>query len=480
MKPEPGMMVTSSVKLVSPLGEGGMGSVWLAQHQSLHTQVVVKFIAAEFTNSPEALSRFSREAAAASQVKSPHVVQTLDHGVTPEGLPYIVMEFLEGRDLENHLSHVGRMAPVEVAEVVTQLSRALEKAHAVGIIHRDIKPANIFLCDAGDGALFVKLLDFGIAKGMNIPLLDSGTRTGSMIGSPFYMSPEQLIGAKDVDFHTDLWSVGVVAFESLTGRRAFDAETVGALALKIHNDPIPLPSQVNVDLANLDDWFARACAKKPEERFSSAKEMADSLAAAASGRRTHTSIAPPNSAGNGPHSRRSKAIVGEAKTVLDPTTDPRSRTDAGLGVQSQSVAPKKSRGLAIGITAVVALGVLTFVGVTRFKPGRATVDPDATAGSVHTTGILAGTGSASNSSPLSSSSSAASTASAINPPGTSSAPNAVGSVSPQTSASAPVAVSLPGAGGGRPIRPISSSRRPSQNSVPSTSSSAPKRPDDIY
>ena len=148
-----------------------MGSGWIAEHTALHTQVVVKFIAAEFAKNEEALDRFSREAAAASQVRSPHVVQTLDHGITPDGIPYIVMEYLEGHDLESHMAR-GAMEQKEVLEIVAQLSRALEKAHGVGIVHRDIKPSNIFLCDAGDGGLFVKLLDFGIAKGANMPKLD--------------------------------------------------------------------------------------------------------------------------------------------------------------------------------------------------------------------------------------------------------------------------------------------------------------------
>jgi serine/threonine-protein kinase len=485
------MMVTSSVKLVRPLGEGGMGSVWLAEHQSLHTQVVVKFIAAEFTTSPEALARFSREAAAASQVKSPHVVQTLDHGITSEGLPYIVMEYLEGRDLENHLLQVGRMPPHEVAEVVTQLSRALEKAHAVGIVHRDIKPANIFFCDAGDGALFVKLLDFGIAKGMNIPLLDSGTRTGTMIGSPFYMSPEQLVGAKDMDHRTDLWSVGVVAFEAVTGRRAFDAETVGGLALKIHNEPTPLPSQVSPELANLDEWFMHACAKKPEERFGSAKEMADSLMAAVTGRRTHTSMPPtsgmnaPGSAGgsgSSPGSRRSPdPLVGSAKTQLAPGTDPRGRTDGGLGLQAPQLQspPRKGRTVGLLVGGVVFLGLAAF-GVVKLGKGQAgTAGPDMGSNQVQSAAIATGapTGSGAGGNGGSNSANGAATGAPSTAPSAQNVQNASGAPS-----SVPSAVAVgSGSGSAKPIRPLPS-HKPSQNTVPLASSgtAAPKRTDDIY
>ncbi len=462
-------MVTSSVKLVRPLGEGGMGSVWLAAHQSLHTQVVVKFIAAEYTTSPEALARFSREAAAASQVKSPHVVQTLDHGVTADGLPYIVMEYLEGRDLENHLAHLqeqgARMTPYEVAEVVSQLARALEKAHVVGIVHRDIKPANIFFCDAGDGALFVKLLDFGIAKGVNIPLLDSGTRTGTMIGSPYYMSPEQLVGAKDVDFHTDLWSVGVVAFEMLTGRRAFEAETVGALALLIHNEPPPLPSQVSPELASLDEWFMRACAKKPGDRYGSAKEMADGLAAAVNGSRSHNSQAPPRSTSS-PGSRRSTdgfvSGVGSAKTQLAPTTDPRGRTDGGLGIQAPPPQKNKGRTMGIAVGAIFGLGLAAF-GLVKLGQDQATKDPSLSNGAnlVQSANIGATTGTGGT------------TGIPSGPPGEGGSP--AGSPPPLNSSVPAIAPSaIPSAGSSaKVVHPVPSHK-------PAPSATSPKRPDDIY
>src|SRR5262249_4215876 len=161
------------------------------------------------------------EAAAASQVKSPHVVQTFDHGFTADGIPYIVMELLEGRDLGELLEKEGRCSPELVLEIVIQLSRALDRAHERGIVHRDIKPGNISVGDGGRGEVFIKLLDFGIAKGVEMPTLDSATKTGAMIGSPFYMSPEQVLGSKTVDHRSDLWSVGVVAYEALTGMKPF-------------------------------------------------------------------------------------------------------------------------------------------------------------------------------------------------------------------------------------------------------------------
>ena len=366
-------MVTPSVKLVRPLGQGGMGAVWVADHLALRTQVVVKFIASGLKSNKEAQDRFSREAAAASQVKSPHVVQTFDHGITDEGIPYIVMELLDGRDLGEYLEQEGKMTPELVVEVVGQLARALDRAHEKGIIHRDIKPGNIYLCDAGRGGeVFVKLLDFGIAKGvevLNANGIDSGTKTGSMIGSPFYMSPEQILGAKNLDHRSDLWSVGVVAFEMLTGRKPFDAETMGGLAIKIHSEPLPSPSTVNADLdPAVDAWFERACARDIEHRFSSAKQLAEELARALGGQMPRSLDAGPRISTGG-----SRAVSGHA-----PTLAAGAATDAGV-VRATTQGRSRSRLLVLlGIFVVVP--PLAYVGFsTLFKKGPATalVPPEA-------------------------------------------------------------------------------------------------------
>jgi serine/threonine-protein kinase len=370
------MMVTSNVRLVRPLGEGGMGRVWVAEHLSLRTNVVVKFMSRDLADSPEAIARFSREAAAASQVKSPHVVQMLDHGVGEAGAPYIVMELLEGKDLEQYLRVHGVLATREVVGIVAQLARALTKAHERGIVHRDIKPSNVFLLDAGGGETFVKLLDFGIAKGSEAGIAGPGpalaattTRTGTFIGSPYYMSPEQVVGSKDIDFRSDLWSLGVVVYEALTGTKPFFADNVGALALRIHRDPLPVPSKANPALpAAIDAWFARACARDPKARFASAKEMAESLAVALTGE----SI-PPGLRIESPSSGRSS---GRAAVASSPSTgstlrgaaEARSETSAGAVL----VTSGGTAGLAVPMTrtrwrvmAAIALGA---VGVGFLAP----------------------------------------------------------------------------------------------------------------
>jgi serine/threonine-protein kinase len=371
------MMVTPSVRLVRQLGHGGMGSVWVADHTGLHTRVVVKFIARELAANPEVLARFSREAAIAAQVKSPHVVQTLDHGVA-EGQPYIVMELLEGHDLGTHLEGRKRLAPPEVASIVTQLARALDRAHRQGVIHRDIKPDNIFLCDTGEGEAFVKLLDFGIAKSDPMKL-DGATKTGSTMGTPYYMSPEQLVGAKDVDFHADLWSVGIVAFEALTGEKPFDADTLGGIAVKVHAEARPRLSAVRPELpAALDGWFARACARNPADRFGSGREMAEAFALAATG-----VPLPPRAPASDPEVSRVTPPLGAgpfvdealAKTALDTSS-----TDAGLARSGGQAAGARGKWLAIGGGAIL---LLVIAGITAPKlrsraPAAATATATAT------------------------------------------------------------------------------------------------------
>lgn len=270
------MLVTPSVRLVEPLGAGGMGAVWVADHLTLRTRVVVKFIGIELAARDDVRTRFSREAAAAAAVKSPHVVQMLDHGVVDD-TPFIVMELLEGEDLRHRLERERVLSLDALDVILTQSCKALGQAHRAGIVHRDIKPDNIFLCKSDDGDTFVKLLDFGIAKKSDSTSMGA-TRTGAVIGTPYYMSPEQAIGAKGIDFRTDLWSLGVVAFEAMTGVRAFEGDNVGALVVAITHGRMPVPSQANASLpVAMDAWFVRACSRDASRRFASAKEMADAF-----------------------------------------------------------------------------------------------------------------------------------------------------------------------------------------------------------
>ena len=289
---EVGQLVTPSLRIVQRLGAGGMGSVWIADHLTLQTQVVVKIMSPELANNAEAVARFKAEASAAANVKSPHVVQMLDHGLAEDGSPYIVMELLEGADLRSFI-RARSLNRKQIVSVVLQVAKALGKAHESGVIHRDIKPGNIFLC-TGDGDYFVKILDFGIAKSSFGSVGDGAhTQTGMMIGSPPFMSPEQLRGDKALDHRADLWSLAVVLFQGLTGKRPFQGDSVAELAVAIHTPPPPRPSALDPSLPpELDAWFAKAFAQRPDDRFQSARELADALEEAMSGVPTGSAMGP--------------------------------------------------------------------------------------------------------------------------------------------------------------------------------------------
>jgi serine/threonine-protein kinase len=274
-----GLSVTDSIRLVRKLGEGGMGSVWVADHLALHTQVAVKFMTAELAHSPHAAARFQREARAAAQIKSPHVVQVFDHGLLERRVPYIVMELLEGESLASFIERHGTLSAQLTSQIVAQTCKALAKAHAGGVIHRDIKPDNVFLVDS-DGEVFVKLLDFGIAKRLHENA--NMTSTGAVIGTLHYMSPEQLLGSKTIDARTDLWALGVVAYECLTGTVPFQGAAFGAIALAVMHDELALPhARLGIGSPALDAWLARVLSKAPAGRFATARETAEAFAVAA-------------------------------------------------------------------------------------------------------------------------------------------------------------------------------------------------------
>ncbi len=276
--PGKGTLVAGKYRLERLLGRGGMGSVWEGVHTSLGTQVAVKFIEAEFANHPEIRDRFFNEAFAAARLQSKHIVQVYDHGVDDAGRPYIVMEFLSGEALEERLVREGTLSLADAVSVIRQVARAVKKAHQNGIIHRDLKPENIFLVwDEEDKRDLVKVVDFGIAKFMEGSGISSATRTGAVLGTPHFMSPEQARGLKDVDARADVWSIGVVAYRAITGALPFDGEAVGDLLVNICTvEPTPPSEHVPVP-PKFDDWMRRALSKDVEQRFASVDEQARAL-----------------------------------------------------------------------------------------------------------------------------------------------------------------------------------------------------------
>jgi len=320
---EPGQQISTNLRLVRILGQGGMGSVWIADHLSLGTQVAVKVMSRAVSAEPMFVERFRREAAAAAQLKSPHVAQVFDHGVSAGGEPFIVMELLEGEDLGKRIERTGPQPYSLVIEVVAQAAKALGRAHQLGIIHRDIKADNLFLSE-NDGDLLVKVLDFGIAKTSLANV--SVTSTGGTFGTPLFMSPEQLLSAKHVDAGADLWSLAVVAYFALTAHLPFEGETLGAISVAVHAGHFTPPSKLRSGLsASVDAWFVRAFKRQASERFSSAREMAETLRA---GLATSSSTVSAMSA-PGPAARGSSPSMGQLPTVDSITGQARASSPGG-------------------------------------------------------------------------------------------------------------------------------------------------------
>ena len=267
-----GLTLAGRYRLVTKLGQGGMGSVWRAEHLTLGIPVAVKLIDPSIAQSDEALARFRREAQAAAELRSAHVVHIIDYGVE-NNTPYIAMELLEGESLAERLERVGRLSPADTVAVLSQVVRALTRAHQQSIIHRDLKPENIFIVLEGDDEV-VKVLDFGIAKKLGLGSTSSGvkTHTGAMLGTPYYMSPEQAKGQSGVDHRTDIWSLGIIAYECITGVRPFDRVTLASLLIAICTEPLPVPSLVASVPVGFDAWFARVASRDLNERFQTANE----------------------------------------------------------------------------------------------------------------------------------------------------------------------------------------------------------------
>ncbi len=273
-KPRSGMLIDRRYRLERELARGGMGSVWVADDERLRRSVAVKVMMASWTMSSEARTRFEREAMAVAQLQSPYVVQIFDYGIE-KGCPFIVMELLHGEDLRTRLRRRKRLSLDATAQILVQTAKALSVAHAAGVVHRDLKPGNIFLAKSRDEEL-VKVLDFGVAKvDAAMSLLDEATTEGTVLGTPQFMSPEQARSLPHVDHRADLWSLGVIAFRSLTGRLPFEGKSAGDVIVKICTHKLPKATAFAPDLPpEIERFFQRALSRKVTLRFQSAKELA--------------------------------------------------------------------------------------------------------------------------------------------------------------------------------------------------------------
>jgi hypothetical protein len=276
-----GDIIDGKYRIVRLIGEGGMGAVYEAENMRIHRKVAIKVLHSGVAQTGEAVSRFEREAQAAGRIGSEHIVEVLDLGNLPSGDRYMVMEFMDGDALSGRIRARGRLTPAEIYPIMHQLLEALAAAHGAGIIHRDLKPDNVYLLKSRGGkADFVKLLDFGISK-FNQLSGDSGfsmTRTGAVMGTPYYMAPEQAKGSRDLDHRVDLYAAGVILYEAITGEVPFNADTFNELLFKIVLETARPVEQV---VPNTDPNFAaivnKSMAREPAHRFQTAREFQQTL-----------------------------------------------------------------------------------------------------------------------------------------------------------------------------------------------------------
>jgi eukaryotic-like serine/threonine-protein kinase len=340
-----GDVIAGKYQVERVLGRGGAGIVVLAKNLDLDEPVALKFLRPEVAELPEVVARFAREAKSAVSIKNEHVCKVLDVGTLPSGAPYMVMEYLEGRDLYRVMRERGALPVAEAVEYVLQACEALALAHARGIVHRDVKPENIFLIEPPEGLPYVKVLDFGISKGALTAGVnhDSIIKTGSLLGTPAYMSPEQIRATAGVDARTDIWALGIVLYEILTARAAFTADSVPQMAAAILEQEPESIRKIRVDIPPELAAVIGLCMSKDRN-----KRPAD-VAALAS---LLLPFAP----------KRARISVERAESVLHRTSSNTS------GSRPPVSAPRRSRAPLAIIAAVVAAAIVIAIVVLTRKP----------------------------------------------------------------------------------------------------------------
>jgi serine/threonine protein kinase len=350
-----GEILAGKYRVERVLGVGGMGVVVAATHLQLDQRVALKFLLPRALANAEVVARFAREARAAAKIQSEHVARVIDVGTMPEtGSPYMVMEYLEGKDLAETL-HIKGVLPVdETVGYLLQACEALAEAHAAGIVHRDLKPANLFLARRPGRGDMVKVLDFGISKVTTTSTSDDAalTKTATLMGSPLYMSPEQLMSAKSVDARSDIWAVGVILYELLSGEPPFSGDTVPEIVTRILHVANPSLCSKRPEIpSGLDEVVSRCLSKDPGSRYANVAELAHALAPFASARTASTSV------------ERISRVLGQ--TSIRPPTDsgaaiaPSRNTAQAMtdGSWSESNAGIPKRGSSLGLVAGLVVGV---------------------------------------------------------------------------------------------------------------------------
>jgi eukaryotic-like serine/threonine-protein kinase len=461
----PGTVLAGKFRVVKPLGQGGMGAVYVVEHVITRHERALKILHPEMAANREVVERFLREASAAGHIGSEHIVETFDAGTLETGAPYIVMELLKGETLSDRLLR-GDLGLDELSEIFRQACAGVQAAHDAGIVHRDLKPENLFVAER-DGRPFVKILDFGISK---FDPTRSGelsvTREGAALGTPYYMSPEQILGSRAVDHRTDVYALGVVLYECLTRKRPFEAETLPMLTVRIHEGHYVPVSALRPGLPSaVDAVIQRALARQPEERFQGVSDLAAAFAGVPALARgsiafEKTAISGPPPADPGLQSAvRAESAFG----------DPKLATSAlGVSVRSPgtSGAPRGRSGLAVGLGVALAAVAAVSVGLVLASRSSPSEAPGAAPEPPHRAA-------ATPAAPVT-----ASPAPVMPPPLPLEAPSAVASAAPRPGAATAKGPSKerPGAAGGAPHSVTSAEpRKPSRSQSESLATENPFR-----
>lgn len=353
-----GTVLDNKYELVSLLGEGGMGAVYEAQHKLINRRLAVKFLHPQYANNEEVVTRFQREAQAAAKIGHENIIEITDMGAASDGSPYIVMEYLEGTDVKGILENEGIQSVERTAKVLVQALSGLQAAHDVHIIHRDLKPENIFLIKKSSNPDYVKLLDFGISKFKELETdgQKALTQTGTVLGTPHYMSPEQARGEQNLTPRSDIYAMGVIMYQMLTGHLPFDAPNYNALLIKILTEDPPLPETLNPDLPeDVAETIKIAMARDVEDRFLDCDEFKERLVQYASGLSDST--------GSMNLLTHRTAAIRRTQTL---TATPLEMTQSGIS-------PKKSKlPLVLGAAAAAVLAVV--IGIVAVMSGGSNDD----------------------------------------------------------------------------------------------------------
>jgi eukaryotic-like serine/threonine-protein kinase len=345
-----GKLVSGKYRIVRLLAEGGMGVVYEAQHAVVRRRFAIKFLRADLAERRDILTRFQREAEAAGALENENVAAAIDFGISEQGAPYIVMEYLVGESLADLLAREGRLPVARAAELVVQACRGVGAAHAAGIVHRDLKPHNLFVCRRQDGTDFIKVLDFGVAKLQAADEASAATRTGTVIGTAAYMAPEQARGEKVVDNRTDVYALGAILYELLSLRRPHPGGSQNAILHHIATQP-PIPLEaIEPELpGDLTDVVGYAISSDPAARPASVEALAAAIAPFA---RREIWPAPPDDPTPRPGELSSTMLARNEAGYVTPAASSGARTPVAAASAAASTADDRAPAAAISVSAV--------------------------------------------------------------------------------------------------------------------------------